>query len=167
MGKTTWVESSVSSIDIDAEQIDVDELHEIFGAASGGQGHLTGGGTSPEELAGQIGDNTSLPCDVWRLAGSLDVDRLKCTDPQNGAQINLQQLRSECELDHGQADITIAGTLNDGVVRTQVQADFNEQNPRIICRQVAERLAADAFLSPLVESEFPGLEVSGDLFGKN
>ena len=154
------VEPSVSSIDIDAEQIDVDELNEIFSAARGGRGHLTGGGTSLGELADKLGQY--LPAlRRWRLAGSLDVDRLKCTDPQNGAQINLQQLRSECELDHGQADITMAGTLNGGVVRTQVQADFNEQNPRITCRQVAERLAADAFLSPMVESEFPGLEVSG------
>ncbi|KPK76347.1 MAG: hypothetical protein AMJ79_07045 [Phycisphaerae bacterium SM23_30] len=96
-----------------------------------------------------------------RWTGSTDLGQLSFTDLKTNARYELQEFRSAYEIDQGRLRTRFWAGLYGGVVEGAVECDLNESSPRISYRQTAQDVKASPKLCPLVESEFPGMEVTG------
>ncbi|MBN2377955.1 MAG: hypothetical protein JXD22_16270 [Sedimentisphaerales bacterium] len=100
------------------------------------------------------------------VAGSCDIGQLCFTDPGTGAFMELQQLRGGYELAGGVFRSQISAGLGGGVVELAVNSVLEADEPVIEYHQSAREMSANESLKMMVESEFPGLEVTGTISEK-
>jgi len=100
------------------------------------------------------------------VAGSCDIGQLCFTDPATGAFMELQQLRGGYELAEGVFQSQILAGLGGGVVKLTVKSVLDANEPVIEYHQAAREMSANESLRVMVESEFPGLEVTGTISEK-
>ncbi len=100
------------------------------------------------------------------VAGSCDIGQLCYTDPATGAFMELQQLRGGYELAEGVFQAQILAGLGGGVVELTVKSVLDADEPVIEYHQAAREMSANESLRVVVESEFPGLEVTGTISEK-
>ncbi len=100
------------------------------------------------------------------IAGSVNMNDISYTDPTSGAHLTLQKIRGTYQLDHGKVNMSYLASMNGGVVAGQATADINKPKPIIVYHQTSENLQITDALEMIVESEFPGLEVNGDINDK-
>jgi len=99
----------------------------------------------------------------YDLAGSFDIAALRYTDIASRVRMKLDELRCGYRWRDGVAKMEFCTGLNGGVVNGSVQCDLNQPIAMVTYHQVSRELQADDALRPLVESQFPGLEVYGTI----
>jgi len=118
--------------------------------ASAGEGELAGWAVSVLEAAR-----------ASELRGGWDLGEVVVTDGATGALLELEAVRGRCEVKGGQLSAGLRAGLAGGTVAVAVGSDLREADPVVRQQVEARQLGARPSLSPLVESEFPGLKVTG------
>ena len=166
VGDTDW-QRPTGRIDILAESIDVDSVSDWLEARTqaGGLGGLVRAlqWRAPNAWAGDVADRIVPLLRRCDLHGSINARQFNYTDPKNGAKVSLTKLLGDYMLGGGRADARFRASLNAGVVNGQFACDLNAADAAVSYQQSAQNLQADERLAPMVEAEFPGMEVSGTI----
>ena len=98
-----------------------------------------------------------------RLDAELDIDELQLTDAANQARLDMRACDGSISLQQGQCAIDFNAALSGGLVSIQLSSDLNVSDPLFHQEFSATDLQATESLKPLVETEFPDLEVLGTI----
>lgn len=153
-------------VNILAERLDLDVLNEFLRQLDSASPDTQAASTSspiapmPDEAA------FDEIVEVLRLTdfdGTLRINQLSFTDPKTEARLVLDRLQSEYQLYNGDLNSTFRAALSGGVVTGSFTGNFNIDDPTFEYELVCNQLQATEALTPLVESEFPGLIVTGTI----
>jgi len=100
------------------------------------------------------------------LQGSCVLGRLSYTDAKTEARVDLDEWRSNYELKGGEFDLHFQAGLAGGTVNGKVRSDLRADDAVVWYEQTVREIEATEKLRPLVESEFPGMKVSGRISEK-
>jgi hypothetical protein len=100
------------------------------------------------------------------LRGRFDFDRLSYVDPKNGARVNLQELKGDYALERGGLKTEFSAGLSGGIVNGIITCDLTDPNALVSQELETRELLANEALRPMVESEFPGMLVTGTISEK-
>ena len=150
------------------ERLDVDGL-QSWASGLGQEGAIAslrdmGSAAGKAEAEGTLPAWAESALEVLRgseLSGGWDLGEVVCTDASNGALLELEAVRGRYEVVSGQLSAGMRAALAGGTVAVELGSDLREADPVVRQRVEARGLGARPSLSPLVESEFPGLKVTG------
>ena len=100
------------------------------------------------------------------LSGLCAFDNLSFTDPANSVRMDLDKMLGRYEIADGILRIEFTAGVGGGAVEGTIRCDLNQPAPVLEYSQTARQLQANAMLRGIVESEFPGLEVTGTISEK-
>jgi len=100
------------------------------------------------------------------LSGLCAFDNLSFTDPANSVRMDLDKMLGRYEIANGILQIQFTAGLGGGAVEGTIRCDLNQPAPIIEYSQTARQLQANEMLRGILESEFPGLEVTGTISEK-
>jgi len=98
-----------------------------------------------------------------RLQGSADIAAVNFTDLDTTAYLPLQRIHLNYQLFDQQLQADFLAALCGGVVEGQLEGDFTQTDPLLRCWHTSRDLAASESLRPMVESEFPDMQVNGTI----
>ncbi len=154
-------------LDMISHTLDIEELTAIIKSVVE---RLSSSPAEPNAAARPAADTETCEYDdvlaTWARAditGSLQVDRLRFYDKVSGAMIEPDRLLCEFGLTEGLGRIDLTAALNGGVLEEHYTFDLTVPGGQARYQRLARVIAADEAIAPLVESEFPGMEISGRL----
>jgi len=100
------------------------------------------------------------------LSGLCAFDNLSFTDPANSVRMDLDKMLGRYEIADGIFQVQFAAGIGGGAVEGNIRCDLDQPAPVIEYSQTARELQANEMLRGIVESEFPGLEVTGTISEK-
>ena len=100
------------------------------------------------------------------LTGMCEFGNLSFTDPANAVRMDLDKVLGRYEITDGMFQMQFAAGLGGGAVEGTIRCDLKAETPIISYAQTARQLQANEMLRGIVESEFPGLEVTGTISEK-
>jgi hypothetical protein len=108
---------------------------------------------------------------LWKLqrcelTGKCEFDNLSFTDPANAVRMDLDKVLGRYEIRDGIFQMQFAAGVGGGAVEATIRCDLKAKTPKILYSQTARQLQANEMLRGIVESEFPGLEVTGTISEK-
>ena len=123
---------------------------------------LTGGDGSAVADSGAVHD-LDLNAIVKRLSRydldlTADMDTVRLSDPKTGGRFVLKQVRNRGLIEDGNLHSELVASLNGGVVTVEVEGDLGADEPMLQMQMESRDLIVDEAITPLVESEFPGLD---------
>jgi len=99
----------------------------------------------------------------WELNGSAHIHHFSYTDTHGDCRLHPQELQCQYQLQNGKADTSYQAALSGGIVRGTLTCDLNQPDGTIQHFRESIDLVVDEALQPRVESEFPGLVVTGTI----
>lgn len=100
------------------------------------------------------------------LTGRCEFDNLNFTDPANSVRMDMDKMLGRYEVTDGIFQVQFIAGLGGGVVEGTIRCDLDQATPVLEYSQTARQLQANEMLGGIVESEFPGLEVTGTISEK-
>lgn len=100
------------------------------------------------------------------LQGNYTFSRLSYVDPKNQARMNLQALTGQYQMNQGVLRTEFSAGMSGGTINARIESDLRDPNAEIMQTVESLELTADDSLRPMVESEFPGMSVSGTISEK-
>ncbi|OPZ97426.1 MAG: hypothetical protein BWY71_01622 [Planctomycetes bacterium ADurb.Bin412] len=100
------------------------------------------------------------------LQGSYTFSRLSYVDPKNQARMNLQALTGQYQMNQGVLKTEFSAGMSGGTINARIESNLRDPNAEIMQLVESLELTADDSLRPMVESEFPGMSVSGTISEK-
>ncbi len=149
-------------IDILSDNLDLDSLQQVLAAGNRSDRAMVSP-EKPESLDLNAGLAILRRCD---LQGTFHFARLSYVDPKNQARMNLQALKGQYELEQGMLKTAFSAGMSGGTINASFESDLKEPNAQVIQTVESLDLAADDSLRPMVESEFPGMTVTGTISEK-
>ncbi|MBN2212284.1 MAG: hypothetical protein JW709_12880 [Sedimentisphaerales bacterium] len=96
-----------------------------------------------------------------RLQLFADVGRLKMTDPVTLAWLDLAEIRTNASFAEQSLTGRFTASLNGGVTTGTLQSDLSVDDPVFVIHTENRNLRVDENILPVIEAQFPGMEVSG------
>jgi len=149
---------SQTNLFIQANNLDLDDLRDNLCTLSP---DLDSGGAIPNNP--QMQKNILAYLSGCKIDGGAKIERLHYTDPATTAVMNLQQLNGNWQWFENQGSINFNASLGGGTVDAVITCDANQPDCPITYNFSSRDLQADESLGVIVESEFPGLMVSGKI----
>jgi hypothetical protein len=159
-GVTEKSKTLTGRIDVLAEKIDLDELKDFSSKLDLGK-QKTDQATNGHQV-----DTILDLVQQFSLAGECEVRRLSFTDAKTEAQVDLDEWRSSYGLENSKLYLQFRAGLAGGTVEGESWSDLSSDTPMVWYEQTVRQIEATEKLRPLVESEFPGMEVKGRISEK-
>ncbi|MBN1844349.1 MAG: hypothetical protein JW810_01615 [Sedimentisphaerales bacterium] len=170
-----WKEASshpAGRLDLISQRVDMDDIQRFLetlpdpSARTGSPpGTLPAGSSAETSAETSCGSFQSWLTGLQssRLHGVCLFQELGYTDPASGVRMDLEKLGGSYALAAGQLDLEFTAGLGGGAVEGSFRMDIRGPDPQIEYHQQAREIQARPMLRGLVESEFPGLEVTGSI----
>ncbi len=152
-------------LDLDDIQVFLNDWQEKLEASKSSEGSHPPQDTPPPIQYEDIQNILSIlrRCE---LTGLCAFDDLSFTDPANSVRMDLDKMLGRYEIVDGIFQIQFAAGVGGGAVEATIRSDLKQPDPKIEYTQTARELQANEMLRGIVESEFPGLEVTGTISEK-
>ncbi len=96
-----------------------------------------------------------------RMQLAAQIGRLKITDPATQAWLDLAEIRANADLAENSFTARFTASLNGGVTTGTLQSDLAAEDPVFDLHTENRNLRVDETILPMIETQFPGMEVSG------
>jgi len=138
-----------------SEQFDFDSVWQKLLAAAGTNHtkELQEIRTLPDDIRLML-----LRCEV---SGNAHIRNFQYTDPKTRSKLLLEQFGSSYDIKDDKINLTFLAGLNGGTINGRLLCDIAQSDPNITFQFDSFDLNADNAIRPMVESEFPGLELQG------
>jgi len=147
-------------VDAWSDGLDLDDVQRRLKAMGIGAGSSAAAGAEAEAGAAGVSEVAAWMRKL-ELEGTVGATRVSYSDARTGARLRLEEFRNDYALKEGKLGAEFRASLNGGVIQGHVACDGTAEGIPVEFSLRSEKLRADANLRPMVESEFPGMVVTG------